>query len=72
MAFARLRQREANGDMGLSRLDLESVKFFQRVDLSFRELLKREPTRCEPIDASQSIEKIQNQIQSQLPVDWLL
>ena len=72
MAFERLRQREANGDVGLSRLDLESVKFFQRVDLSFRELLKREPTRCEPIDASQSIEKIQNQIQSQLPVDWLL
>ncbi len=72
MAFARLRQREANGDVGLSRLDLESVKFFQRVDLSFIELLRREPKRCEPIDASQSIEKIQNQIQSQLPADWLL
>jgi len=67
-----LRQREANGGVGLSRLDLESVKFFQRVDLSFRELLRREPKRCAPIDASQSIEKIQHQIQSQLPADWLL
>jgi len=72
IALERLRQREANGGVGLSRLDLESVKFFQRVDLSFRELLRREPKRCAPIDASQSIEKIQHQIQSQLPADWLL
>ncbi len=72
IALERLRQREANGSVGLSRLDLESVKFFQRVDLSFRELLRSEPKRCAPIDASQSIEKIQHQIQSQLPADWLL
>ena len=72
IALERLRQREANGGVGLSRLDLESVKFFQRVDLSFRELLRREPKRCALIDASQSIEKIQHQIQSQLPADWLL
>ena len=72
IALERLRQREANGGVGLSRLDLESVKFFQRVELSFIELLRREPKRCEPIDASQSIEKIQHKIQSQLPADWLL
>ena len=72
IALERLRQREANGGVGLSRLDLESVKFFQRVDLSFIELLRREPKRCAPIDASQSIEKIQHQIQSQLPANWLL
>jgi len=29
IALERLRQREANGGVGLSRLDLESVKFFQ-------------------------------------------
>ena len=72
IALERLRQREANGGVGLSRLDLESVKFFQRVDLSFRELLRSEPKRCASVDASQSIEKIQHQIQSQLPADWLL
>ena len=72
MALERLRLREINGGLVLSRLDLESIKFFQKVDLSFRELLQREPKRCEPIDASQPIEKVQNQIQSQLPVDWLL
>lgn len=72
MALERLRLREINGGVVLSRLDLESIKFFKRVDLSFRELLQREPKRCEPIDASQPIEKVQHQIQSQLPVDWLL
>ena len=72
MALERLRGREASGGVELSRLDLESVKFFQRVDLAFRELLRREPKRCEPIDASQSIEKIQYQIQHQIPADWLL
>ena len=72
IALERLRQREANGGVGLSRLDLESVKFFQRVDLSFRELLRSESKRYASIDASQSIEKIQHQIQSQLPADWLL
>ena len=39
MALERLRGREASGGVELSRLDLESVKFFQRVDLAFRELL---------------------------------
>ena len=72
MALERLRKREVSGGVELSRLDLESVKFFQRVDLAFRELLRREPKRCEPIDASQSIEKIQYQIQHQIPADWLL
>ena len=72
MALERLRGREASGGVELSRLDLESVKFFQRVDLAFRELLRCEPKRCEPIDASQSIEKIQHQIQHQIPADWLL
>ena len=72
MALERLRKREASGGVELSRLDLESVKFFQRVDLAFRELLRCEPKRCEPIDASQSIEKIQHQIQHQIPADWLL
>ena len=72
MALERLRKREASGGVELSRLDLESVKFFQRVDLAFGELLRREPKRCKPIDASQSIEKIQHQIQHQIPADWLL
>jgi dTMP kinase len=72
IALERLRQRVVSSGAGLSRLDLESVKFFQRVDQSFRELLQRDPTRCQPIDASQSMEKIQHKIQSQLPEEWLL
>jgi len=64
-AAARMAGRAANGQAG-NRLDDEKASFHQAVYAAFDQIQKREPTRVKRINALQSVEAVQADIQAVL------
>lgn len=62
LATQRLQLRQHHSGQSASRLDRESLLFFQRVHTAFEELIAANPQRCIPIDAGRSQEEVQRQI----------
>ena len=60
-----LRRREV-GNLEMNRMDLQKKAFYDRVEQGYRELIAAEPERWVEIDASTSIEHVQNALRSSL------
>lgn len=57
-----LRRREV-GNLEMNRMDLQKKAFYARVEQGYRELIEAEPHRWVEIDASVSIDAVQNALQ---------